>query len=184
MKIYTRAGDEGTTSLLSGGEVEKDDPRLEAYGSLDELNSILGLLQSEPLPEKVRAELVWVQSALFSIGSHLADAEGKLESGAAAGWDVTRLEAWIDELDADLDSLRSFILPGGTRAAAIIHLARSVCRRAERRISSVVRKSDRSVVKGILPFVNRLSDAFFVLARWLNHSSGVVDVEWRSDSAE
>lgn len=173
MKIYTRTGDGGETSLFSGGRVGKAHPRIEAYGTLDELNSLLGLLRIEPLPEEADAPLVDVQQALFVIGGVLADPLGKF-TPAPSAWDPGPLEAWIDCMDAELPPLRAFILPGGSRPAALAHVARTVCRRAERRVAVV-----DGVPEGVVPYLNRLSDALFVLARFVNHRLGLADPEWR-----
>lgn len=178
-KIYTRKGDQGETSLLSGGKVPKDHDRLEAYGTLDELNTTLGLLCCEPLPKPALRQLDWIQSVLFSIGSHLADAKGVLEVPESVPWDVGRIEAWIEEMDLDLEPLQAFILPGGSRGAAVAHLARAVCRRAERHTAGLLAEDPDTVPDGVLAFINRLSDALFVFARWLNWNVGVKDREWR-----
>ncbi len=173
MKVYTKTGDTGETSLFSGGRVAKNDPRIEAYGTVDELNSVLGLLSAEPLPDEVIARIRAVQSALFSIGSSLADPEAKLKQDASA-WAAGSLEVWIDAMDETLDELRAFILPGGCRAAALAQVARTVCRRAERRVLSI-----EGVHPGIVAYLNRLSDALFVLGRFLNARLGIADPEWR-----
>jgi len=172
MKIYTKTGDDGETSLYSGGRVGKEHPRIEAYGTVDELSSLLGLLQIEPLPDAAIARLREVQASLFAIGGVLADPEAKLVRDPLA-WDTAALEEWIDAMDADLEELRAFILPGGCRGAALAHVARTVCRRAERRVLAV---EDAEI--GIVPFLNRLSDALFVLARSLNAREGVAESEW------
>jgi len=172
MKVYTRTGDDGDTSLFSGGRVGKAHPRIEAYGTIDELNSALGLLLAEPLPDEATGRIRAVQSALFSIGSSMADPEAKLNKDPSA-WSAEPLESWIDEMDASLDELRAFILPGGSRGAALAHVARTVCRRAERRVLVV-----EGVDPGVVPYLNRLSDALFVLARFLNHRLGIDDPEW------
>jgi cob(I)alamin adenosyltransferase len=174
MKVYTRTGDDGETSLFSGGRVGKDHDRVEAYGTVDELNSVVGLLLTESLPEATARRLRECQSSLFSIGAALADPERRL-SHDQLSWDCNPLEAWIDAMDDDLGELRGFILPGGTRGAALAHVARTVCRRAERRVLAV-----DDVPEGVVPFLNRLSDALFTLARFLNAVSGVTDSEWRS----
>lgn len=181
VKIYTRTGDQGETSLLSGGRVAKDHPRIEAYGTLDELNSTLGLLLSEPLPQEAKRELIGVQATLFAIGSILADPDGRLSRDEAV-WDTGPIEQWIDAMDADLAPLDAFILPGGCRAAALAHVARVVCRRAERRVRSI---ADPNLPAGVLAYLNRLSDGLFVLARWLNAQLGVEETRWtgRTESA-
>ncbi len=177
MKVYTRAGDDGTTSLFSGGRVPKDDLRVEAYGTIDELNSTLGLLRCEEMASDTIERLIKIQEALFAAGAALADAEGRNDDGPAT-WDVQGIEQWIDLMESELDELRAFILPGGSRAAALAHVARTVCRRAERRVHSL--GGTRSgVPSGLLPYLNRLSDAFFVLARFLNRRAGFPETEWR-----
>jgi cob(I)alamin adenosyltransferase len=173
MKVYTRTGDGGETSLYSGGRVGKFDARIEAYGTVDELNSTLGLLLTESLPSEAAGRLREVQEALFAVGAALADPERKLEPDPEA-WAPEPLEAWIDAMDDELAELRAFILPGGGRPAALAHVARTVCRRAERRVLAV-----GGVTPGIVPFLNRLSDALFVLARFLNARAGIADPEWR-----
>jgi cob(I)alamin adenosyltransferase len=176
MKLYTRTGDAGETSLLSGGRVRKEDLRVEAYGTVDELGAVLGLLRSEDLPEGVDDHLVEIQSALFSIGAALADPEGRMEHEASA-WNEKPLEGWIDSMDSLLDPLKSFILPGGCRSAAVSHVARTICRRAERRVGAL-ESSQGGVKDGILRYLNRLSDSLFTLARFLNLSSGIPETEW------
>lgn len=176
MKIYTRKGDGGDTSLLSGGRVPKDSVRIEAYGAVDELNSMIGLLDTEPLPAGVERHLQEVQETLFAVGARLADAEGKLD-GDENAWDWRILEEWIDEMEAELEPLTSFILPGGSRVAALAHLARAVCRRAERRVVAI-RTGGGAVPAGILGYLNRLSDALFVLARFANHRLALEERPW------
>lgn len=177
MKVYTRTGDGGETSLFSGGRVGKDHHRLEAYGTLDELNSVLGVLRAEPLPDDVDGQLASVQETLFEIGSALADPELRIDHDHRA-WDASPLERWIDAMDERLEPLSHFILPGGSRGAGLAHVARTVCRRAERETVALVRE-DGGVSAGILEFLNRLSDGLFVLARWLNLQAGVADRSWR-----
>ena len=177
VKVYTKTGDEGRTSLLSGGRVGKDHARIEAYGTLDELNSVLGLLRTEPLPAGVEPRLMQVQETLFSLGSVLSDPEGRMEHPPGS-WSTGPLEAWIDAMDAELEPLRAFILPGGCRAAGLCHLARTVCRRAERR-TLVVAQEEGGTPEGVLPYLNRLSDLLFVLARFANARLGIDDPQWR-----
>jgi cob(I)alamin adenosyltransferase len=164
--------------LFSGGRVPKDHVRIEAYGCLDELNAVLGLLQTEPLPDGVAERLAVIQDTLFEIGSVLADPKSKLATAPDAV-DVDGLEAWIDDMELELKPLRAFIRPGGSRGAAVAHLARTVCRRAERRIHTVMATGE-TLPPAILPYVNRLSDAMFVLGRFLNARAGLQDPEWRS----
>lgn len=173
MKIYTKTGDEGETSLFSGGRVGKDHPLIEAYGTVDELNAVLGLLLTVPLPESAEQPIRAVQSSLFAIGSALADTDGKLDQNGSA-WATEPIEDWIDTMDAELDDLRAFIMPGGSQGAAFAHLARTVCRRAERRVLVI-----DGLHPGIVPYLNRLSDAFFVLARFINARLGISDPVWQ-----
>ena len=179
MKVYTRSGDDGTTSLYSGGRVGKDDDRIEAYGTLDELNAVLGALLCEPLPDGVPPRLRAVQDALFSIGGSLADPEEAFPQDPES-WNSGVLESWIDEMEEGLPPLKNFILPGGSRGAALAHLARTVCRRAERRVLAVSRGG--GVRDGILPYLNRLSDALFVVARFVNARMGISDPEWTAEN--
>lgn len=176
MKIYTRTGDSGETSLLSGGRVFKDHPRIETYGTLDELNSLIGLLLTEALPDGTAERLERVQRSLFAMGAALADAEGRLAHDPEA-WQVAAIERWIDAMDGELEPLRNFIVPGGCRAAALAHVARTVCRRAERLATSAGR-AQSPLPPGVLEYLNRLSDCLFVLARWLNAAAGVADRVW------
>ena len=180
MKVYTRTGDTGKTTLLSGGRVSKQHHRIEAYGTVDELVSLLGLLRCEPIPNDVDERLVAIQESLFAVGAALADPRGRLEHDVRA-WDVEAIEVWIDAMDEELDPLTAFILPGGSRAAALAHVARTVCRRAERRVNVVADDAD-GVPEGMLPYLNRLSDALFVLARFINARSGVLETEWRAQT--
>lgn len=180
MKVYTRTGDEGETSLLSGGRVRKDHALVESYGAVDELSSVLGVLRSEVLPEEVGERLAQIQETLFAVGSALADPGGAVVHDPDA-WSASGLESWIDAMDAELEPLTAFILPGGNRAAALAHLARAVCRRAERRVTAV-EGLEGVVPPGVMPYLNRLSDTLFVLARFLNARSGVPETEWRPRS--
>jgi cob(I)alamin adenosyltransferase len=172
-KIYTRTGDQGTTGLGDGTRVPKDHPRVEAYGTVDELNSLLGVLIAEPLPEDLRALLTDIQHDLFDLGGELS-VPGRQ---ALAERRVEELERILDGLNAELEPLEEFILPGGTRAAALCHLARTVCRRAERRVVSLTQHEAVSPVA--VKYLNRLSDLLFVLARTLNRRFGLPDVLWQ-----
>jgi cob(I)alamin adenosyltransferase len=176
MKVYTRTGDGGETSLLSGGRVAKNHHRLEAYGTLDELNSVLGVLRAEPLSEDVAGRLESVQESLFEIGSALADPEHRVAHDHRA-WEAAPLEEWIDAMDADLEPLSNFILPGGSRAAGLAHVARTVCRRAERRVIAIETVGE-AVPDGVGRYLNRLSDTLFVVARYLNATAGIADPVW------
>ncbi len=180
MKIYTKAGDDGTTGLLGSGRVSKDDPRIDAYGTVDELNALLGVARSAGgLDADLDAMLARVQDELFAVGAALADPNpaGRFHN-AVSGDLAGRLEAAIDRLEADLPPLTRFILPGGSPAASQIHLARTVCRRAERLVVHLGRQPGVDVPSDLVTYLNRLSDFLFVLARAVNHRSGVEDVPW------
>ena len=174
MKIYTKTGDKGQTSLIGGRRISKDDVRLEAYGTVDELNSWVGCLVAELPAGHDKTFLTRVQHVLFDLGSTLAlDTES--DDAERYGIDfhpshTATLEAEIDRLSESLPPLRSFVLPGGTRQAALCHLCRTVCRRAERRMYAM--KTLHEVPDEVLAYVNRLSDYFFVLARGLNQTGG------------
>ena len=186
MKIYTRTGDDGRTALFGGGRVRKDDRRVDAYGSVDELNSVLGWTVTAVADGVTADRLRQVQHDLFTIGAELATPparEGRVrpDTPALPLERVAAMEAWIDEADAELPGLRAFVLPGGSPGAAALHLARTVCRRSER---SVVHLADtESVDEGILTYLNRLSDLLFTLARLENHRAGQPDVEWAKPGA-
>jgi cob(I)alamin adenosyltransferase len=174
-KIVTRTGDAGTTGLGDGSRVAKDSPRIVAIGEVDELNSMLGLLLSEPLPDAVGACLTSAQHDLFDLGGELSIPGHSAVTDAH----VVRLEEAIERFNADLGPLKEFILPGGTRAAAIAHVARTVCRRAER---ALVRMGPADPAgEPARRYVNRLSDLLFVVARTLNRAAGRADVLWRRD---
>jgi cob(I)alamin adenosyltransferase len=178
VKIYTRTGDTGETSLFSGDRARKDDPRVDAYGEVDELNAWLGLVRASALDPAIDGALVQIQRDLFALGAQLADPIDKLAprvTKAVIGEpDVVRLEQLIDRLEEELPPLRRFILAGGTPAGAALHVARTVCRRAERRIVSLSPPVDPILLR----YVNRLSDLLFVLARVANHRGGVPETEW------
>ncbi|HLF14309.1 MAG TPA: cob(I)yrinic acid a,c-diamide adenosyltransferase [Bacteroidota bacterium] len=179
MKIYTKAGDGGKTSLFGGKKVSKSAPRIAAYGTVDELNSTIGAVRSCGLERRLDAFLERVQSDLFRVGAELASPGGDAPGspGPVGGADVSFMEGEIDRLDADLEPLRNFILPGGTPAASAAHIARSVCRRAER---TVVELSERETVRGeVVVYLNRLSDALFVAARWINAAAGAPERPWK-----
>jgi cob(I)alamin adenosyltransferase len=181
MKIYTKTGDEGETGLFGGPRVRKDAPRIEAYGAVDELNAVLGLVRAEPLPADIDALLATIQNELFDLGAELATPDpAKMGVGALGPSQIAKLEAAIDRHEALLPPLKQFVLPGGSRAAAALHVGRTVCRRAERRaitLASVERISPQLIV-----YLNRLSDLLFVLARAVNHAAGLPDVPWQKSS--
>jgi cob(I)alamin adenosyltransferase len=176
-RIVTRTGDAGTTGLGDGSRIPKDSPRIEAIGTVDELNSALGLLLAEPLPDPVRSLLTDIQHDLFDLGGELSIPGHTAVTSAH----VERLEAAVERYNADLPMLKEFILPGGTRAAALAHVARTVCRRAERGLVALAGQDTVSMPSRI--YLNRLSDLFFVLARVLNRAGGSPDVLWQKDRA-
>ena len=182
MKIYTRTGDAGETGLFGGARVAKDDARVEAYGTVDEVNSCLGVVRSVGASARTDQWLLTIQSDLFTLGAELACVPGKedkLRVTAIAEADIARLEGWIDSSEASLQPLKHFVLPGGCPAAAELHRARTVCRRAERRTLSAGRFS--AIRAEVVIYLNRLSDLLFVLARYENHVSSVPDVPWHAD---
>ncbi len=179
MKIYTRTGDGGETGLFDGRRVSKSDLRVDAYGEVDELNAAIGAVLAAAVDQDIAGMLQAVQRDLFAVGGRLADparrvAERveKMDVGAA---EVARLEQWIDRLESELRPLRRFILPGGCGAGAALHLARTVCRRAERR---VVLLGAGEVPAELLAYLNRLSDFLFVAARAVNRRAGAPELEW------
>ena len=174
-KIYTRTGDQGETGLGDGTRTHKDHARVEAFGTVDELNSAVGLLLTHALPEEVSTCLVEIQHRLFDLGGELS-IPGHLMLHEAS---VAELEQTLDALNGELAPLQEFILPGGTAAAAACHLARAVCRRAERRVVTLAREADVNPVA--IRYLNRLSDLLFVMARHLNRVAGVPDVLWRHE---
>ncbi|MEW5878009.1 MAG: cob(I)yrinic acid a,c-diamide adenosyltransferase [Acidobacteriota bacterium] len=174
MRVYTRTGDGGYTALGSGERVPKWEPRVSAYGDLDEVNSWVGMLRAEGVPSEADAHLERAQRALFSLGSVLAGSPRGFLSPDAA--DVTWLENWIDRMSAALPPLKNFVLPGGSRSAAVAHLCRTVTRRAERAVAALGIEDE--VVGTAVRFLNRFSDALFVLARWLNHLQGGREILW------
>jgi cob(I)alamin adenosyltransferase len=179
VKIYTKTGDTGETSLFDKTRVSKADPRVEAYGEVDELNACLGAARAARLDADLTAVLEQIQSELFAVGARLADPSSRIaarvEKVTVSNAEVEQLEAMIDRLDAQLPPLRRFILPGGSTAGALLHLARTVCRRAERR---VVGLGAEAVDPVIVTYLNRLSDLLFVMARVANHRAGTTEVEW------
>ena len=177
-KIYTRTGDSGETGLGDGTRVPKDAARIDALGAVDELNSQIGMLLTETLPEAVRADLTRVQHSLFDLGGELS-IPGYVMITADH---VAHLEERLDHYNAALPALKDFILPGGSRGAAAAHVARTVCRRAERALVRTGR--DGGVQAASLQYLNRLSDLLFVLARVLNRASNAPDILWQRDAAK
>ncbi len=179
MRIYTKTGDGGQTSLLGGARVSKDDPRIAACGAVDELNAALGAVRAFA-EAKLEALLLPLQKDLFAIGAQLADPTHEVAArrtkAAVTSAGVRRLERLIDARQARLPALRSFVLPGGSPAAALLHQARGVCRRAERSVVTLARQAD--VDPRILAYLNRLSDLLFVLARFENRRAGIGEDRW------
>lgn len=177
MRIYTKTGDKGTTGLVGGSRVSKTDPRIRAIGEVDELNAALGWVRTATLPQDLDEILREAQARLFDLGAELATPEvSKFNNAFLDESDVLRLERSIDSMDDELPPLASFILPGGSEAAARLHLARSICRRAER---AVLELRESSEIRDVaISFLNRLSDWLFTAARTTNHRLGVEDVEW------
>ena len=181
MKIYTKTGDAGQTGLFGGGRVSKDDPRVEAYGDVDELNAVLGLVRAVEMMPRIDEVLVPIQRDLFSIGALLStpDLEKMHDHLAKAQVDEERiagLERAIDACEKELEPLRAFIVPGGTPKAAALHVARTVCRRAERRVIHLQR--DVEIPQIVVVYLNRLSDLLFTLARVANVRAGAGEVTW------
>jgi cob(I)alamin adenosyltransferase len=172
-RIYTRTGDAGTTGLADGSRVAKDAPRIEAIGAVDELNSVIGLMLCEKMPAAVRACLNGVQHDLFDLGGELSVPGHAIMSKAHS----KRLEEALDAFNANLPALKDFILPGGSRAAALAHVARTVCRRAERDLVALAKTEPPA--PPLLQYLNRLSDLLFVLARALNRHAGGDDIYWQ-----
>jgi len=179
--LYTRSGDAGSTALFGGGRVPKDSARVEAYGCVDELNSALGVASASIAQPELHEIIANVQNELFNIGSELASETGKASEAGRMFMDeakkIATLEALIDEYDAKVEPLRTFILPGGSAGGARLHFCRTVCRRAER---AVVRLSHEEPVNpAVLTYLNRLSDLLFVLARYANKADGAAETPWR-----
>jgi cob(I)alamin adenosyltransferase len=179
LKIYTKTGDDGTTGPLGPGRAAKDCPRVEAFGTVDELNAALGVARAAGLDREADALVAGLQDDLFALGAALADPapDGRFH-GAISPQKVDELERSIDALEADLPPLSRFILPGGTPGAAQVHQARAVCRRAERRVVTLAHRDGEHVPAGVIAYLNRLGDLLFVLARAINHRAGVSDTPW------
>ena len=179
MKIYTKTGDAGETALFDGARVSKSDPRVEAYGAVDELGAWLGLVRTHQPGRDLEGMLETVQRELLAIGARLADPRGKIaarvEKAALGAEAIAQVERWIDALDAELPPLRRFLLAGGSAAGALLNVARTVCRRAERRVVSL---GADAVDPAVVAYLNRVSDLLFVMARAVNARAGVADLEW------
>lgn len=183
-KLYTRTGDKGTTSLVGGERIKKNSIRIEAYGTVDEFSSHLGVLLScDNISEKVHNQLIIIQHKLFNIGGYLATNSSQ-DSEPVPAWglseeDCKLIESWIDELDSNTPKANAFVLPGGSMAASYAHVARTVCRRTERRILDLAETAP--VDHNVITYFNRLSDYLFILARHLNNKAGVADILWNKD---
>jgi cob(I)alamin adenosyltransferase len=179
VKIYTKTGDRGETSLFDGTRVSKTDPRVAAYGDVDELQAVIGLALAHALDRELEDMVVALQRDLFALGARLADPSHKIAPRVSKividETSIARLEQWIDTLEAGLPPLRHFILSGGSPGGATLHLARTVCRRAER---AVLTLGAEAVEPNVLVYLNRLSDLLFVMARAANHRGGVSETEW------
>ena len=179
VKIYTKTGDRGETSLFDGTRVPKTDPRVSAYGDVDEVQAVLGVAAAHADDQALRDMLLALQRDLFALGARLADPGHKIAPRVSKivvnEASVARLEGWIDTLEAELPPLRHFILSGGSPAGAALHLARTVCRRAERAVLSLGADAVEPIV---LVYLNRLSDLLFVMARAANHRAGCAETEW------
>lgn len=175
MKIYTKTGDKGETSLFNGERRSKDDIRIEAYGTVDELNTFLGLLTSKSEEEGLKLFLIEIQKNLFDLGSMLAN-PNKDNKASIKEEDVTELEDEIDNMNQSLPELRSFVLPGANELSSIAHICRTVCRRAERR--TITLSKSASIDPKTITYLNRLSDYFFVLSRKLVYDQGNTEIQW------
>ena len=179
MKIYTKTGDSGETSLFDNTRVSKADPRVDAYGEVDELNACLGAALAAGLPDDLAVDLRAIQKDLFALGARLADPSeriaGRVTKAAITDDDIARLERCIDRLDEEIPPLRRFILPGGAQGGALLHLGRTVCRRAERRVIGL---GPQAAESNVIVYLNRLSDLLFTMARAVNHRAGAAEIEW------
>ena len=182
-RIYTRRGDEGETGLFGGARVLKSDPRVASYGEIDELNAVLGWVATQVEDRETRQRLTGIQADLFTIGGHLATPPGARSGAHLPPLPVDRpaeFEAWIDRIEAELEPLDAFILPGGAPAGAALHLARTVCRRAERAVVALA--AEEEVAPEILVYLNRLSDLLFDLARRANRQAAIEETRWQPRS--
>ena len=178
MKIYTRTGDDGSTGLWGGKRVQKDSLRVHAYGTVDECNAALGLVRAAGVGAALDSMLARIQDELFVVGADLASPDAKTKIDRVDARSVQVLEEAIDTLEGQLEPLQQFILPGGTMAAAYLHLARTICRRAERWAVSLAH--EEAINEHVLSYINRLSDLLFVMARVANAQAGVQDVPWNT----
>ncbi|MDX1964195.1 MAG: cob(I)yrinic acid a,c-diamide adenosyltransferase [Pirellulales bacterium] len=178
MKIYTKTGDEGETGLFGGGRVRKDHARIEAYGTVDELNAGLGVIRAEQLPTEIERLLHRIQNELFDLGAELATPQPGILPHRINAEAISALERVIDQFEQELPPLKNFILPAGGRGAALMHVSRTVCRRAERCVVRLQDVTEQPVAPEIMIYLNRLSDLLFVLARVLNARGGQGDDPW------
>ncbi len=177
-KIYTKSGDKGSTSLYSGQRVSKDSPRVSAYGDIDELNSILGVIRSQTVHDKIAEVIIEIQSTLMSIGAELSSTVPQVDFEVVTSSNVDFLERQIDVISEKLEKMDSLVLPGGGKTASFLHLARAICRRAERSIVHLNSLSEE-VSHWILVYINRLSDFLFVLARLSNQLENIKEIPWK-----
>ena len=179
VKIYTKTGDRGETALFGGKRLSKGHPRIEAYGTVDELNAVLGVVRAAKPVTEIDAVIEQVQQHLFVIGAELASPQGLVQGMSPTGEDeVQQLEQAIDHFEQQLPELQQFILPGGAPVAAYLHLARCICRRAERCIVELADEQQPAVPQAVLVYLNRLGDLLFVMAREANRRAGSEDVPW------
>lgn len=176
MNLYTKTGDDGSTGLFGGDRVPKNDPRVTAYGEVDELNAVLGTVIANCGDEETVRKLRQIQSELFTLGAQLATPDKQKSSTTIQDKHIKQLEDWIDEAVAQVEEMKNFILPGGTVVAAGLHLARTVCRRAER--ATVTLSQQQSVYPQTIVYLNRLSDFLFAQARYANKQAGIEDIPW------
>lgn len=189
-RIYTRTGDDGTTGLVGGSRIKKSALRIDAYGTVDELSSAIGVARAElrsaqaqtARARRLEAWLSWTQDVLFNLGSSLATPSQEISGPAVRADDPVALERAVDEADADLPPLNAFILPGGSRSGAELHVARTVCRRAERLLVALSESGEPVPPHGLV-FLNRLSDALFVWSRWVDAEAGAPDWRWNPNSS-
>lgn len=182
--LYTGTGDSGTTSLVGGQRIEKCSVRLDAYGTVDEFSSFLGVVLSSPdCPNDLKEQMLSIQNRLFDAGCYLATAVDERTTPVCSGIgqdEIARIESWIDQLDSSTPKIRAFVLPGGSLLAAHCHVARTVCRRAERRILTLA--SQEYVDPALIRWFNRLSDYLFIAARYINHHAGIEEIVWKPGS--
>ena len=178
MKIYTKTGDKGTTGILGGTRLSKHNLRIDSYGTVDELNSYLGLIRDQPVCMDIQDEIVDIQNILFVIGSYLASdpTKSKVVIPELQVEEIEKLESSMDQMDAELPDMRNFILPGGHQSISFCHIARCVCRRAERLVTGL--SDNEEVEPMILQYLNRLSDYLFVLSRWMTQELQAEEIPW------